>query len=527
MKLAKFMAALLALVIASGCAGSGAGAVAQAPTNAPATQAATEAAAQKLEKVELKIMAPGDRPTDMDLVLAEIEKRSEDTVNVKPNLIFIPWADLSSKTQLVLTSGEDVDLIFDAPWLHMDQMISQGMYEILDDAIDKHGQNLVEKRGEQMWEANKWDGHVIGIPFGDTFGGFRSYYIRKDIREKLGIAPIQSHQDLVDFLYAVRDNEPGMIPYSMDKGALDNNWSSFLLEQNGATGKPDSVGHGQGGMGMTFLMYTIGPDSTKIHNILDTPSETILGAWREARQLYLDKVINPDILADNRTGVDQFNAGKVACYISNAVGVNASDSETLKSNVPGAEIEAWCDFDFTPGALRLPSDFKVYNFQCVPKVSKNLERSVKFLDWANSSQEIYDLIAYGIEGRNWEPVGEKQYTPLQGYGSFDYVWVLNPAQKRWDSRLTQEDVDRTAYFGTPDNFVKSVWANFSFKSDNVATELAIFNDVETKYMPAIGHGVVDPDETLQKIRDEAYDAIVKLQNELQSQIDSFIANGDS
>ena len=160
------------------------------------------------EKLELKIYVPGDRPRDMDLVLEEIERLCPPEINVKPNLVFIPWSDLADKTSLALTSGEEVDLIFDAPWLHMDQMYSQGMYQILDEYCEQYGQNLISARGEVMWNANKWDGHTIGIPFGDTYGGSRSFYVRKDIREALGIAPLQTHQDLVDFLYAVKENYP-------------------------------------------------------------------------------------------------------------------------------------------------------------------------------------------------------------------------------------------------------------------------------------------------------------------------------
>jgi putative aldouronate transport system substrate-binding protein len=527
-------AALLALALAAsgltaGC-GNGAGgggataataATAAAGTAAPAAEAsaATAAAAAKPDKVEIKIYAPGDRPVDMDKVLDAIEAACPDDINVKPNLVFIPWGDLADKTQLALTSGEDIDFIFDAPWLHMDQMISQGMYKVLDEYIDRHGQNLIATRGDTMWDANKWDGHVYGICFGDTYGGgSRTYYLRKDLREALGIGPIESHEDVVAFLYAVRDNMPDVIPYSMDKGALDNNWSSFYVEQQF---ERTGVGHGFGAAGSGYLIYTVGPDSTELKNILDEPNDVIVGAWREARQLYLDKVINPDILADNRTGEAQFVSGKIASYVSNSGAVSPDMIDDLRKNVPDGDIETFTEFSYKPGIEA--SDFKVYNFQCAPKNAKNTERAVAFLDWANSSQEIYDLFAYGIEGENWTAVGDKQYTPLEGYGYFPYVWVMNPAQQRYDARYTQKDMDALMYVTKPENFVKSVRSGFSFNSETLATEMAIVSEVETKYMPALGHGVLDPDETLAKIRDEAYEAIVKIQGEIQRQVDEFVS----
>jgi len=477
------------------------------------------AAAEQLPLVELKIMVPGDRPADMDKVLAEIESRAADTLNVKINLIFIPWSDLGDKTRLTLETGEDVDLIFDAPWLHMDQMISQGLYEPMDDLIAEYGPHLLATRPEQMWEANKWDGKIMGLPLGDTFGGTRSYYVRKDVREALGIEPLKTHADLVSFLYAVKEQMPEMIPYSMDKGALDNNWSSWYLEQL----DPDAngVNHSPGGVGMSFLFYTEGKDGTQVKNICDDPNEEILGIWKEARQLYLDGIINPDILASNQLGEEQFKSGKVACIVNNAAQVQPSILADLKNVVPEGEIEVFSEWDYTP--KKHTSDFKLYNFLCVAKVSQNKERAVQFLDWAVSSQDNYDLFAYGIEGVNFEAVGDKQYTPLQGYAQFQYVWVMNPMQDRLDARYTPEDMEILLFFRSGDNFEKSKLSGFSFTSDAVASEMAIFSDVESKYMPAVGHGVIDPDETLASIKAEAYDAMIKIQAELQKQLDAHIA----
>jgi putative aldouronate transport system substrate-binding protein len=472
----------------------------------------------KPDKLELKIYAPGDRPRDMEIVLAEIEKQCPEEINIKPNLVFIPWSDLGDKTTLALTSGEDMELIFDAPWLHMDQMYSQGMYQNLDPFIEEYGQNLVKARGEIMWNANKWDGHTIGIPFGDTYGGSRAFYVRKDLREKLGIAPLKTHKDLIDYLYKVRDEMPDIIPYSMNSGALDNNWSSWTLEQTNGT---SMIGHSPGGVGQTFLLYTVGLDSIEVKNILDEPNDIILGVWHEARKLYQDKIINPDILAETLTGEDQFASGKIACFVSNSAAVNPSAEENLRANVPDGEIEVFSEWSYKPKTTAV--DYKVYNFQCAPKNAKNTARAIQFLDWANSSQDIYDLFAYGIKGVNWEPVGDRQYTPLDGYPWFPFVWVMNPTQERYDSRLTPESVEITNFFHDPDNFVKSQISGFNFNSEDLATEMVVFSEVETKYMSAVGHGVLDPDETLEKIRNEAYDEIKKIQEELQKQLNDFVA----
>ena len=81
-------------------------------TEEPAATA-TPQPVEELSEVTLKIMIPGDRPPDMDLVIAEAEKRMKDTVNAKLDIVFVPWSDLAQKTQVTLASGENMDIIFE------------------------------------------------------------------------------------------------------------------------------------------------------------------------------------------------------------------------------------------------------------------------------------------------------------------------------------------------------------------------------------------------------------------------------
>lgn len=74
----------------------------------------------------------GDKPVDMDKVLTEFGNRSKDTLNTTLDLEFNPASDHKQKTKLKLAAGEAVDLMFDAPWMNLNQNISQGFYQELD-----------------------------------------------------------------------------------------------------------------------------------------------------------------------------------------------------------------------------------------------------------------------------------------------------------------------------------------------------------------------------------------------------------
>ena len=80
----------------------------------------------------LVVVQPSDKTAIFDSLLPVIEKGlAADGVNVKLDVIFVPWSDLATKTQVMLAGQDNIDLIFDAPWLHMNQMIAQGYYEEL------------------------------------------------------------------------------------------------------------------------------------------------------------------------------------------------------------------------------------------------------------------------------------------------------------------------------------------------------------------------------------------------------------
>ena len=112
---------------------------------------------KKNAEVTLKIYMPGDRSADFDKIKEEAEKRMADTVNVKLDVVFVPWADLATKTQMVLASGESVDLIFDAPWNGIQNKINAGNYEPLEELLKKYGQDILKTTPQKMFDANKFE----------------------------------------------------------------------------------------------------------------------------------------------------------------------------------------------------------------------------------------------------------------------------------------------------------------------------------------------------------------------------------
>lgn len=503
------VALLLVVVMIAGCGNNASNTnIKKEPANTKNT--GEGAVVEKLDQVTLKIMIPGDRPKDFDAVIAEAEKRMTDTINVKLNVVFVPWADLGQKTQVSLSSGEDIDLIFDAPWLHISQMIAGGYYEPLDDLLAKYGQNVLNTRSEQMIEANKFDGKIMAVPLGNSFFQGRVYYVRKDIREKLGVPEIKSYEELVELAYLIKEKMPEVTPLISDDAGMS--WAQFRKVFDTETWIKDTQ---LGTDGVLLLKNNDG----KVYNMFEEMDPTYWSWITDARKLYVDKLMYQDVLSvkDYR---ELFKSGKVAILNTNDFGV-LTDVQSAVNQSTGGEVEAVTFFNTEKGANL--TDYKVWNFLALTSVSKKKERAIMFLDWA-SQKENYDLLAYGIEGQNWEAVGDDKYKKLNdGYPWFPFAWIWNPMNDRFDEGLGDATIELNKYTGVADNFTTDIMTGFTFDSTPVANEIAQFNSIRDKYVTPMGNGVIDPDDTWAKYKSEASDVAKKIQDEMQKQIDAFLA----
>jgi putative aldouronate transport system substrate-binding protein len=505
------LSVLMLMLVALGCSSKSNNSGNAEQSGSPAVEVG-----KKLDPVTLKIIIPGDRPADMDLIIAEAEKRMADTINAKLDIVFVPFSDLASKTQVMLASGENVDLIFDAPWLHMEQMIAAGYYEPLEELLAQYGQDAVKVRSQQMFDANKFQGKIYALPLGNSHLDGRTYLVRKDLREKYGVPEIKTYEELIAFAYKIKENEKKIIPIltSGQPGQKDQSWGAF---RSFMTFDPEILR--SDALGQSIILHYKNNDG-KVYNLFDE-MEPMVWSWiEEARKLYTDGLIHPDILAIKDVNTI-FESGDVAILATNGFGVPTQMINSIPKNVPGAEVEAVTFMPLEKG--KVTTNFKQANFQAIPKVSKNKERSMMFLNWT-AQKENYDLLAYGIEGKDYEAIGEDQYKSLPDskYGFFPYAWVWNPTQDRLNAGFDPVSIDHYKFNANADNLITSALTGFSFDPEPVANEVSLYSSIEDKYYSSLFNGVMDPTETWNKLKSESEGYLKKIQIELQKQIDEFL-----
>jgi putative aldouronate transport system substrate-binding protein len=468
----------------------------------------TATPAPALDEVTLKIMLPGDRPKQMEGIIAIAEaKMAAKGINAKLDVVFVPWGADLNNISVAMAAGEEIDLAFDAPWLNIEQNIAQGFYLELDDMLAEYGPNVLRARPNLMWEANKFEDKIMGIPLGFSHWQGRSWLVRKDLREGMDFPDLMdeplvpaSWDQFVEFLYAAKEAYPDMIP--MAAGWPHLVYADFDTSLRGVSA-PDFR-----------ALYRKGNDGI-VYTLFDDPDPLITGYINQWAQFREDGIIPQEAATGTEYDID---FGKVVSESTNDFGINTQVASGVESL--GGEAE-WITF-MEPDKKRIVN-FQQWNFICVPYTSPNPERAVMFLNWGHE-KENYDLLAYGIEGQNWEAVGENEYRPLEDqYRWYPYAWVWNPTHERLNADAAEFANDWNRWSMDADNFEGDILIGWNPDDEPVLNEVSQLQALHDQYFTPLGSGLVDDVEAWwAEYEGEAAELARAVAAEYNRQIDEFL-----
>lgn len=516
--------------------------------NAATPEAGTNSgAAAKLDPVTLKMMLFGDKPVDLDKVLAEFETRTKDTLSTKLNIEFNSADDHKQKLKLKMSAGEEVDTVFDASWMNLYQNVSLGLYQPLDEYFNNDAYpGLKAAFSEDFLNSNKIDGHIYAIPFTQYYYDIEAILIRKDLRENYGLQPVQSYDDLEAYLKKVQENDPKMIPLALkgDRGffKLFSNQDKIPTIRGGAI--PGVGDNGVTGAGVNWIVglsedgktvnnvVTYGDDEAEFAKLGSTAPYNTSDYYNQpfAKYVEFNKYVQKDVLSE-KDNIGQFTSGKAAATES-TIGAIPTQRQQLQEAIPGADVEIFVYFKAPQNLEKeaIATDYKAWNDLAVPITSKNIDRTMKFLDWMFSSQENHDLIELGIEGTHWNAEGDTQYK--NGSKATDYrfpVYELtqNPSMSRINADNDAETLKYLEYSAKEDSYYRLPFSGFVFNSESVKTEIAKVQPKFEQQMQIIKGGL-DPDwkDHLAKLNKELKGlGMDTIREEVKKQVQAYIDAG--
>ncbi|MFS0726749.1 ABC transporter substrate-binding protein [Paenibacillus sp. 1P07SE] len=497
---------ILALsLIAAGCSGNQ-----ESNGNGGTTQPGNTNSSAAQEVVTLSAVFPGDTPVGFDRVLGAVnEKLVTDGLGINLTIQFVPWDDYGTKTNLMTTAGDEFDMFLDAPWLHIHDMIAKGAILKLDDYI-ADAPNLQASIPDEMWDANRFGGDIMAIPLGTTQGYYKGFTIRKDLREKYGLPEIQTMEELETFLYQVKENDPDIMPYGVNGVAAEHQFANFSPEQY--EDKPLFLPLGAG-------MYA-DPATNEVHPLYDVPG--IETAFERVHQYYADGILERNILQQQNTQ-QLFNNGRIAAVTYDSNAVEGQKYYDVEKNVPGAEIEFVLPYQ---EGVKPYSDFVQANFLAIPVSSQHPEKVIELMDWL-SIKENHDLLEYGIEGEDWQAIGDDQYEVINDsqYSFPGYVMTWRPTLVRTLSSMKEEDKYWFDLSRQAESFTMMPSAGFNVNVEPVRTEMAQYSAVMDSIGKPVASGVFDPAEYLPRWQQDAETAgIGRIKEVIQEQYDEFLQN---
>lgn len=488
----------------AGC-GSGKTSIENTSTVKPAATAESTANAETTkpqEVVKCKYVLPGSKPVDYDKVETEINKKMlADGVGVELERQYIAWDAWDQKTNLMLSTGEEFDLLNvmnDKTPLAV--YVSRGALADITSAIDQYGDNIKRLNPPIMMGSVTVNSKLYAVPaFWVEFANNPELTVRLDILKQFNISVPTTVEELTSAFETVMKNWKGKDkPYfsriGKDAGPFNIAWKTYDTFPFNVIDK----------------LFYVNQDGT-VKAFPET--EEFKKDSQLARSWYKKGLINPDVLVykeeQQRSQLDSGN------WVFHAGTFGNSVEQTIKKNYPTITVD---DFGFLNMAPEKPNlrPFGTRNMNAVPVTSKNPEAGVKFINWLYASQENYDLYMYGREGIDFKKIGDKnredindqaQNRPL--YYADDWM-IGNLAYLR--PSLGAPTITNKVLFNIDKTAADSIAGNFAFDATNVKAELANVRTVMAANIAPIMSGVVDYDKAypaaLEKLKEAGLDKVM-------------------
>ncbi len=439
----------------------------------------------------------GDKPNDWDKVLGKINEYLI-PYNTQLAVTFMSWSDYQTMYSLVLAGGEQVDIIFTAPWCYMYTEAAKGSFlELTDDFVTKYMPLTKQYQAEKSWSETTISGKTIAVSSNYAQPMGKIVAVRQDLMEKYGMTELTSWADYMTYMKTIAEKEtPESGIYALAAAtdnnelwdvyrqqfdtflALDSNYMDMMFKFNGSTPAAEDV----------KLVYEF--DEFRAY-AKDMKELADAGCWSRSA---LTNTITDDDAFGNLQGASIAWNGSVFTYMKQA------------EKTEGVLCAA---YDLTIDHF-VSSEAYSNNDMAIAAGSQNPERAAMVLDIMKYDTTVYRLLCLGIEGEHYTIDENGQYTKLEA-GNANYpamnvacTWAIKsgdlgeagaPERERkiTDSWLERVESNPTITFVFDDSSIKAYTSAVS----------AVLQD----YVPMLELGMVDDvDATIDEMLKKCYDS---------------------
>lgn len=439
--------------------------------------------------------------TDMDEVVAELNKITEKEIGCHVNIVRIEEGNYNEKIKLALAGNEQVDICSMAPRFNFYSHLSRGAFLALDDVINEYAPETYDIMPKQFWEATKVDGKIYGIPNYQVVGRMNGFVVLKSLLDKYNfdISTVEKLEDIEPFFEAVKNGEDSSMQiYGNTDGGYKWGLVHYVgFEVIGSEAYPPVIRNND--------------DTLTVVNQYET--EEFENFCRLMREWY-QKGYLPKQGASGGTA-DALQQGLIAVMMDNVAPGNKQGLETQRG---GREI----DYKVIDPAFVNTANI-IATMNCIGARTKYPDLCVKFLSLMNRNVDnIYNLMCYGIEGKHYNKVGENRIEKIENSGwDPNKNWEFGNSFNGYLYGTQEDDLWEQAKEVNETAAVSSI-LGFTFNVDPIKTELSSCEAIITEYLSALAGGAIDPEVKLPEFQSKLKAAGVdKIIEEAQRQIDEW------
>ncbi|WP_244163163.1 ABC transporter substrate-binding protein [Paenibacillus pectinilyticus] len=467
------------------------------------TKVAATPTAATLAPVKLKWVLRIPVQKEGEAVLTEVNKILKEKINATLDIQFIEAAAYAEKTKLMIAAGEDFDIMFTAAGYNFYDNVAKGAFVPMDELLTKYAPKAYAQIPPSFWNAMKVNNKVYGFPNYQIAARQSAFNFRKDIVDKYSID--------VNAMKKMEDLEPAFAKMKAGESA-----DKFIFNPGNALATLDVMNYMKletlGSDGSPGAIEAVGSDY-KVINQFEHPAFVnfvkLMKNWSEKGYINKDLALVKD-------PTELLKSGKI---LSSGLG-------TYKPGVE-AETKARYNYDAAFGTMTDPlvtTGSVTGTMQAISRTSKNPERAMMFLELMNTDKQLYNMVLYGLEGKNYKKTGDNsiELIPDSGYAT-NVAWMLGDQLNAYLLPGVATDIPQKT-----DQLNKSAKASrimgFSFDAEPVKAELAQAKTVTDKYLLGLAYGMMDVDSTLATMNKELKAAgMDKIIAEKQKQLDAWVA----
>ncbi|SFT27925.1 ABC transporter substrate-binding protein [Paenibacillus sp. BC26] len=460
----------------------------------------------------------GDKPKNgqLEAVMEKVNAIMKEKINAKLEFKWVEWADWQTKYNLLLASGEPIDLItIGTDWLDTWGNAQRGAFLPLNDLLEQYAPQTFAEIPQEDWEQSKFKDDIVLIPENHyTQWVNHGVYYRGDWAKEFGITePIKDFEGLGKYFQGVKDKKEGVVPYDVN-GGTSTFYNGFATTYTDNIELPISTGYANVYYAKSYDdRYTVdspifNDDFIKFAGLMKEWADK--GFWRE-------DVLN--YKGDTRAALKAGLTGADSHHTQTYKGLRVE----MDKQQPGSELQMFSYSDTRGNLISMPI---THGGTSVGAHSKHPERALMAYELIRQDKEVYQLINYGLEGVQYEIKDGKRFRPAAYDEAKDGFYT-----DFWGGRVDKFEIPSdTDWSGIGDVYAKYdaikkpfPYGKFVFDKASVDPEMTAISQVIGEQLPAILFGKAgDPAAAVNALRDKlkaaGYD---KVKDEIQKQLDAY------